>query len=200
MNKEKTEYILRILQRVFEDGYRPARGNESYYKKINNGLYVGNMVNCMGHIFNLRNQQFDDYKIEPYKLFSHGYAHPYFMGFMKGANKHDESAKLMLDFIKEVGLKVEECSPIESIKDFKSWKIALYFSSNDFHYLLEDSPQNWSGKVGNKSIVEHVEGIKLPMQYQNRVDTFPSIYNFYGTYKITNENADENNKYVMDRE
>ncbi len=200
MNQEKTEYILKVLHKVFKDGYRPARGNESYYKKLKNGLYVGNMINCMGHIFNLRNQQFDDYKIEPYKLFSHGYSYPYFTGFMKDAYKYEESAKLMLDFIKEVGLKVEECSPNEIISDFKSWKIALYFSSRDFHYLLEDRHQNWSSKIGNKNLVEQIRGIEPPKEYQNQVDTFPNIYNLYATYKITNKNADENNKYVLDRE
>jgi len=200
MNQERTEYILKILYKIFKDGYRPARSNETYYKKLKNGIYVGNMINCMGHIFNLRNQQFDDYEIEPYKSFSHGYAYPYFTGFMKDAYKFDESAKLMIDFIREVGLKVEECYPNEKITDFKSWKIALYFSSRDFHYLLEDSHQNWSSKIGNKNIVEQISTEEPPKEYQNHVDTFPNLYNLYATYKITNKNADENNKYVLDRE
>lgn len=199
MEQEKTKYILKILNRIYKDGYRPARNKESYNVKLKNGLEAGCMINCMGHVFNLRNKQFDDYKIKPYdatEFFGEYFTEPYFMDFLK-YNNNEKDAQLMLDFIKETGLKVVECAPDEIIKDFKSWKIALYFSKGDFHYLIEDFPGCWSGKVGDTNIVEHFNGLTAPKEYH--CNNANSTYKLYASYKITNENANENNKYVKDR-
>jgi len=200
MNQEKTKYILNILYKIYKDGYRPARKNESYNVKLKNGFYAGSMINCMGHIFNLRNKQFNDYKIEPYNVFDffgEVCTEPYFMDFLKYNNK-EKNAQLMLDFIKETGLKVAECAPDEMITDFKSWKIALYFSKNDFHYLIEDVPGHWSGKDGDTNIVEFLKSEASPKKYCHTKTK--SSYELYCSYKITNKNANENNIYVNDRE
>ena len=189
---DQTEHLLSKLRQVFKDGYRPARGTESYNVKLANDVKAYTMVNCLGHIFNLQNQQFNDYKFKPYKMFG------YFPRL--GLNSNDKAADRMFDFIKETGLQIEECAPDKPIEDFKSWKIALYFEDNkwhrDFHYLLEDAPQRWSSKVGFKPYVEHIYETMPPLMYHNLVDTYPVNYQFYGTYKITNPNADTNNRYL----
>lgn len=199
MEKEETKYIIKKLYKVFKDGYRPARRDESYDVKLKNGLYAGSMINCMGHIFNLRNKQFDDYKIKPCRVYDfkgETYSEPYFTDFIK-YHESKKDAELMLDFIKETGLKVAECAPDEDIRDFKSWKIALYFSRGDFHYLLEDFAGSWSGKDGDSKVVEYFKSKKPPMEYYHAHTQ--SKYKLFNTYKITNDNADENNKYVKDR-
>lgn len=190
------KHLLRKLYKVFKDGYRPARGNEYYNVKLDNGVKAYEQVNCLGHVFNLRNQQFNDYKIKPYKMFG------YFSGLRASRFKEDATEQ-MFDFIKETGLKIEECDPKKTITDFKSWKVALYFHDTpwhkDFHFLLEDAPRNWSSKLGFEPYVEHNYELVPPKIYRNLVDNNPDPYEFYGTYKITNPNADENNRYVKDR-
>lgn len=100
-------------------------------------------------------------------------------------------------------LKIEECDPSKPIKDFKSWKIALYFLNTkydkDFHYLLEESPQNWSSKLGFEPYVEYIHNTTPPLHYKNLVEKDSDAYEFFGAYKITNVNADANNRYVKDR-
>ncbi|MCM1404574.1 MAG: hypothetical protein NC133_03715 [Prevotella sp.] len=190
---EDREHLLRKLYKVFKDGYRPARGNESYGTKLENGMVVSNLVNCLGHVLNLRNQQFDDYQINS-RLFG------YFQGLCLSHNFKEDATKCTFDFIKETGLKVEECAPQRKINDFKSWKIALYLSHKDFHFFLEEAPREWSGKLGFENYVEHNFKLIPPKVYRNTVEIDPESYEFYGTYKITNPNADENNRYVQGRE
>lgn len=200
MNQEKTRYILKVLNKVYKDGYRPSRFNEPYDVKLKNGLDAGCMINCLGHTFNLRNKQFDDYNIKPYKIsnfLGETLPVPYFTEFLKYDN-NQKNADIMIDFIKKTGLKVVKCAPNEIITDFKSWKIALYFSSNDFHYLLEDFSGAWSGKDGNFNIVEHFDGQTPPKEYNN--EHTKSTYKLFDTFKITNPNANRNNKYVRDKD
>lgn len=229
---QEKEYILGKLHQIFKDGYRPMRGDESYNTFLKNGSQVYDLVNCFGHTFNLRNQQFEDYNIKPYRLYGR------FSDYEDSVYFENKTAQSIFDFIKETGLKIEECKPDDKITDFRSWKIALYFYNNwnhkDFHFLLEEKPKKWSSKLGFHPYVEHVnedilphkflikdknsKGIsrkdytkkrhciiehncKLvpPSRYSNMVEEDPYIYEFYGTYKITNINADENNRYVKDR-
>lgn len=197
MEKEQTEYLLRKLNQVFQDGYRPARGKESYFYSLknNNRTLVSDMVNCFGHIFNLRNQQFDDYQIEPPldKWKTH-----YYTGFFNDADTHQKRAALMLDFIRETGLKVTKCDPAEPVTDFKSWKMALYFNDFDFHCLLEDAPHQWSEKMGTTIRVNH-HHFAIPPLLRTTDNCFFGVgYDLYNTYKITNPHADENNRYVKD--
>lgn len=195
MYTESTQHLLRKLNQVFKDGYRPARGNESYNVVLDNGVKAYTMVNCLGHIFNLRNQQLNDYQFTPQRMYG---------AFDNiGYNSNKKAAKRMFDFIAETGLKIEECDPHKIITDFKSWKIALYFEENkvskDFHFMLEEAPQCWSSKIGFGPYTEHIQGTTPPQEYCNQVIAIPSKYEFYGAYKITNPNANESNRYVKDR-
>ena len=151
--KKQTEHVLSKLQQVFHDGYRPARGTEPYDFTLKNECKAYRLVNCFGHMFNLKNQQLNDYQFGPYPIYS---------AFNEIDKDPDNKAsQRMLDFIKEIGLKVEECAPDKLIDDFKSWKIALYFgkynnNQKDFHYLLEEAPGLWSSKIGFEPCLEHI--------------------------------------------
>lgn len=188
------EYLLRKLNQVFKDGYRPARGAESYNVPLKNGLWAYEQVNCLGHIFNLRNQQFNDYQFEPYGMYGN------FPSCSPGVSNRARTGQ-MLDFIKETGLRVNECDPLEPIKDFRSWKIALYYAPDDFHYLLEDAPHHWSSKCGTMNYFEQIDRRQPPYKYRycNLLDPDLKTYYLYNTYKITNPYADESNPYVKDR-
>ena len=195
MYTESTQHLLRKLNQVFKDGYRPARGDESYNVMLDNGVKAYSMVNCLGHIFNLRNQQFNDYQFAPYRMYG-AFDNIVF-------NSHKKASKRMFDFIKAVGLQIEACDPNQPITDFKSWKIALYFENkpdyHDFHYLLEEAPNQWSSKLGFRPHVDHIQAVTPPQMVYNQIITDTTNYELYGTYKITNPNANENNRYVQDR-
>lgn len=197
MEKEQTEYLLRKLNQVFKDGYRPARGKESYGFVLRNGAFAGDMANCFGHIFNLRNQQFDDYQIEP-PLNKWGVR--YYTGFFNNSDTNQARAALMLDFIRATGLQVTESAPAEPITDFKSWKMALYFNNFDFHCFLEDAPHQWSEKNGSNIRVNRYNFATPPRLHKLAIGwAYQLDYDLYNTYKITNPYADENNRYVKDR-
>lgn len=198
MEKAQTQYLLRKLNQVFKDGYRPARGNESYCYRLNNGDYASDMVNCFGHVFNLRNHQFEDYQIVPA---IEKWGHRYFTGFFNHGSTNPERAQLMLDFIQETGLKVTECDPAEPVTQFDSWKMALYFGEEDFHCFLEDTPHQWSEKLGFNTRVNHHKFAIPPRLYNIPISCSSGLdYDLYHTYKITNPYASESNPYVKDRE
>lgn len=195
MNQDsQTRHLLSKLQQVFRDGYRPARGDESYQVKLKHQYYAYDRVNCFGHIFNLRNQQFNDYQIKPYELYGNFFD-----------NNRSDLTQNLFDFVRATGLTVEPCAPGRTITDFQSWKIALYLDfntfDNDFHFLLEDAPHKWSSKIGFSPYVEHLKFNLPPKEYRQTSMPNPRSrkYQFYGTYKITNPNADLNNPYVQDR-
>ena len=191
-DQRDTERLLTRLRKVFKDGYRPARGPQTYSTVIDHYTEAFNVVNCLGHALNLTNEQLSDYHIIPYKMFGR------FPEIAKDSNR--VASGRLLDFIKAIGLKIEPCDPNKPINDFKSWKVALYFENNcwwhkDFHFLLEEAPYVWSSKIGFTSYMENLYTKQLPYFYENATrDGY--IYDFYETYKITNPNADENNPYI----
>ena len=192
--EKRTEKLLTTLQAVFRDGYRPARGAEPYNVTLNNGVRLYSMVNCFGHIFNLRNAQFNDYHFDSFPMYGN------FPGMFY--DPQDKALGRMMDFVRATGLQIEECDPKQPIEDFKSWKVALYFEDHphkrDFHYLLEEQPCLWSSKIGFEPCVEHIMRNQPPKSYRNIVDSDAALYDFYGTYKITNPHADAQNRYLKD--
>lgn len=191
---EQTQHLLSKLRDVFRDGYRPARGIEPYNVRLKNGELTYRIVNCLGHVFNLRNRQFNDYQIQAYDLYRN-------FPNIDHAPIHTVSRNL-LDFIRETGLQVEACDPSARIDEFKSWKMALYFdntvpTNRDFHFLLAEKPNVWSSKIGFTQHVERIYQDTPPQNYQQRaVFNRPMNYELYGTYKITNPNANPKNPYV----
>ena len=194
-NEQKTKRLLTKLRAVFKDGYRPARGFEPYNEQLKMGLQISDFVNCFGHTLNLRNAQLYAYQILPDLLYSN------FPSIDRVSN--GEAAHYFLDFLREIGLKVQPCDPGEPINDFKSWKIAMYYDNGvlngrDFHFLLHESPQLWSSKVGFTPYVEHIVSTTPPTEYHpESVPESPIFYELHDTYKITNPNADPNNRYVQ---
>lgn len=190
--EKRTEHLLSKLQQVFRDGYRPARGTQSYNIMLKNKAKIYAMVNCFGHIFNLQNQQFNDYHFDAFPLFGN------FSGM--GYEPQDKAAKRLLEFIRAAGLKVEACDPTKTVEDFKSWKIAIYFEKNphkrDFHLLLEEQPNLWSSKIGFEPCVEHIFSKEPPELYYNLVDDDPVVYELFEVDKVTNPFADANCKYL----
>lgn len=191
--EKRTELLLRRLQQVFHDGYRPARGTQSYNVKLKNKTKAYAMVNCYGHAcFNLQNEQLNDYNFETMPLFGN------FSGMFY--DTQSQATARMLDFIRATGLRVEECDPDKPIEEFKSWKVGIYFEKHeykrDFHLLLEEQPHLWSSKIGFEPCLEHIYCKKPPYTYFNMVVDDPVVYEFHGAYKITNPNADANNRYL----
>ncbi len=126
---------------------------------------------------------------------------PYFTGFMQAdqADEFIKPADKMLHFIRRTGLKVTPCAPAEPVTDFKSWKIALYFAPGDFHYLLEEAPAQWSGKLGFGTTVEHFAGALPPLKYHDAQAPRAPYFDLCGTYVVTNPHARASNPYVRDR-
>ena len=159
MNRETSEYLIKKLYKIFKDGYRPARGGEPYdffYKETAIGLYT----NCLGHaMFNLTNAQFADYDIRPPRYITENY----YCGFIDSIDDLDydyNADKYLLDvekifgeietFVRETGLKIEECSETFAPEDFNSWKVACYLSEGlaDYHFMLQEQNGVWSSKNG----------------------------------------------------
>ncbi len=192
IHEERVQHIISKLYQIFQDGYRPARGFEPYNFQLDNKRKVSKLVNCFGHVLNLRNAQFNDYKIGPYQIYG------YFPNICSDTDQ--QAAQRMFDFLKEIGLKIEECAPDKTIEDFRSWKIALYFENTnrlhkDFHFILEESPDLWSSKLGFSPNIEHLREKNPPEVYQNLL-TDEFNYERYGAFIITNPKADENNPYI----
>ena len=191
VDNEKKAKLLSHLQDVFRDGYRPARGDESYSVYVGNYVKAFQMVNCLGHVFNLTNKQLEDYDIIPCRLYS------YFPGIKEQPQAKREQR--LLDFIQATGLQVQDCAPDKNIKDFNTWKIAMYFENNpyskDFHFLLEEAPGFWSSKIGYSSYLEHIYTKEPPVKYAPMADNRYQ-YEYRGTYQITNPYASPNNKYL----
>lgn len=188
------EHAVKKLHKVFiEDHYRKARNpKESYDVPLKNGAYAYSIVNCLGHVLNLQNKQFDDYNFKPYPLF----------GSFPGLSRKplESAAEDIFYFFKQIGLKIEEYDPTQINEDFCSWIAALYFEDNqehhDFHFILQEYHGLWSSKIGFEPCKEHLCTIVPPERYRNLVDNDAAIYNLFKVIKITNPKADENCRYL----
>ena len=193
------DYIIEKLWQVFKDGYVPSRGKESYdYELSNKSGNIYNFTNCLSHAcFNLTNKMFDAYNINPPKFHDCSY----FGLMMHPGDTDGKIAQRILYFIRETGLKVEDCDPNIPVRDFNSWKMALYTANDDYHLLLEEPARRtarffrshrriWTSKAGYwGDFCKELEG-ELPTVMRS------GRYYLYNTYKITNENADEDNPFV----
>ena len=186
---------LETYRQMIEDGHLvgSTRGTESYSLKLSNGKRVYQVINCLGHALNFRNQQIIDYGLSDYRTFG------FFPDLIHKTNQ--QQMQDVFDFFREIGLKVEECDQTQSITDYRSSKIACYTSDiderhSDLHFFLEEAPHIWSGKIGFGPYIEFFRTDKLPIRYQNPTAKSKIIYDYVGTYRITNPKADMNNVYV----
>ena len=100
----------------------------------------------------------------------------------------------IMDFVKETGLKVEECSPKANNCDFKSWKVALYLCNRDYHMFIEDFADYWTAKRGFTPSTDKINFLTPIFTRGNDKDN--PVYEYFGTYKLTNPRADENNEFL----
>ncbi len=181
ITEEKT---LSKLYRVFKDGYRPSRLKQSYKTWIegnDEGMCPREVFNCLGHaFFNPTNEVLKAYGFNKEDdIF--GTFNPY-----KGpAATFSE----ILHFVRDTGLKVEECGRKKTITTFGSWKVDAYFrplfTNPDYHFMLQESKGIYSHKQGFDGDVSIL--CSAPTEYRD--------YQYCATYLITNTHADENNKY-----
>lgn len=181
----KNEGTIKKLYKVFKDGYRPSRLKQTYcmWIKTNNreGFNPIDICNCVAHaFFNPTNEILKNYGFDSQD--------DIFGTF--GANQGSAAVfSEILHFVKDVGLKVEECARDTTISNFKSWKVDAYFryiSTNpDYHFMLQESRGIYSHKWGFSGDVSVL--CEAPEHYRN--------YDYCATYLITNIHADENNAY-----
>lgn len=182
---ENEEQTLSKLYKVFKDGYRPSRLKQSYCRtiKMNDGSIIKplKILNCVAHaFFNPTNQVLRDYG------FSHEDA--VFGNFNPFKGPFSTFSEI-LHFVKDAGLKVEECSRKKQINQFGSWKVDAYFrmlfTNPDYHFMLQESRGIYSHKQGFDGDVAIL--CSAPKEYNN--------YQYCTSFLITNIHADENNKY-----
>lgn len=190
--EEQSHYVIQTLYHlIHKEGHIPSRDIfEPYQTQLNNQVQAFTLVNCLGHALNLSNQELNDFLIKPYRIYGH------FPQIRKACKA--VGAQQTFDFLNEIGLKVEPCAPDEKIKNSKSWKIAFYHDkiTKDWHYFLEEMPNCWTCKMGFSPSVQLVIGEFPGETFQGITDPMQNNYEFYGTYKITNPNANGNYCYA----
>ncbi len=184
---EKKEPVIKKIGKLFELGYVPSRGDETYYFKTKNSILTGHIFNCFAHAcFNLTNQQIDDLNFYEDEIFD---LQGYNRGNLSQLQK-SEVAQHFTGLIKSAGLIVEPCLE-ETVLNGNQWKIALYFDEikfgknsqlRDFHFLLQEKDGSWSGKAGYTPRVKKVDSLPKELDY---------YYSFYECYSITNPFAKE---------
>ncbi len=183
---------LEKLYMVFKGGYRPSRLLQSYYDVTVDQKFadVSQITNCLAHaFFNLTNDILLDY------------------GFTKEDKETfrnwqgDESTIFddVVHFVRDTGLKVEECSKTIILKDPKSWLVHAYFrpedepwAKKDFHFVLDESPAGksvpfYTHRLGFRNEVMAFQGVPEKIFFG---------YTYHATYTVTNPNADFSNKYT----
>ena len=184
MDKELRDIQQKLNKIFIKDGYIPAREDGGYTEVLSNGIQARQLVNCMGHsCFNLTNRQLEDYDI--------GFARDkefYFGKMLDNKRSQLQCADHIRSFIKSVGLKVHDCEPEYELKDWRSWKVALYFYGlEDYHFLLHERDGSWSSKAGDSPTLHY---------YSEAPETYDNCYELFDCFSITNPKADINNKYV----
>ena len=178
--------IIKRIGKIFELGYVPSRGDETYYFKTQNSIMTGHIFNCFAHAcFNLTNEQIDELNLYEDEIF-------HMQGYNRdilGTLEKKEVAEHFFGLIKDAGLIVEPCLE-ETILNNNQWKIALYFDEiefgkdrrlRDFHFLLQEKDGTWSGKAGYTPRVKTVETLPEELDF---------YYKFYECYSITNPYAE----------
>lgn len=173
MNKE--ERTILKLYKLVRLGYVPSRGLEHYSKS------TARLVNCFEHAFyGLTNAQIKivGLDLEDKETF----------GNIFSTNPMQDNIQKIFYFIRETGLKIEECDYSAVVKKPES-KVALYFQKNlfreDFHFYREEKSRFgktfWTGKAGFSSVVQKERDLEMHM----------NGYSYRGCYKISNPNIDK---------
>ncbi len=165
------------IHALVKNGFLPNRGKEPY-----SGPAIM-LANCFEHAcFNFTNQQLvENVSDEGSYLFGEISPFPTNTFF-------NQISKVIVD----VGLTFKPCE-INDILERNEWKVAIYFSNFDFHFLKQEEDKSWSGKNGWVGSLELYED--LPNQiFRYNAPKGDSSYKLFGLYSLKNPNAKEDNE------
>ena len=170
----KKRVILK-LKEIVASGYLPSRGLEPYQGMTRYHQKIDQLANCFEHaIFNLTNEQFDDYEFleregDVFGSLSSNILVPKIVTEAEAC-----------EFVRKTGLKMDECELNPKLKE-NQWLVAMYFEEDpiigrDFHFIRKEKNGLWTGKRGYTDKIQ-------------KFDEMPyNIYEleFYKTFKVTN--------------
>lgn len=193
-----TKPVIKVLNRIYKNGYVASRGLESYIFNIQEDTMAYQYVNCFGHAcFNLKNQHFIENNLTPadtncfggliecHELSAAAYSKlctRYILN--RSCDKPEEVTERLFDTVTSAGLVVDKCLEKSILKN-NQWKIALYFRQTvnnleDYHFLLQEKDGKWSSKMGHSK--------KLDL-FEQPEETIYHGYKIHGIYSITNPYA-----------
>lgn len=181
-NKEERDRqrgFVKEIKKVFSRSQIPSRGSQKYN-------FVNTFkVNCLEHaFFNFTNKEIRKISREfSHELFEFLWIFEALQTYMfystptQVYNKiHDE----LIDKIKSVGLKIEDCLINEELKD-NQWKVAFYFNpeagEEDFHFMRQEKDGTWSSKAGKYMKVQ---------KFDEPPELFRENYQLVKFFKVTN--------------
>ncbi len=190
-----TKPVIKVLKKIYKDGYVASRGLESYIFKIQEDAMAYKYVNCFGHAcFNLKNQHFIENNLTPAdtncfggliecnELSATEYSKLCTQYILNSAyDKPEEVTSRLFETVTSAGLVVDKCLEKSILKN-NQWKVALYFLKSpnhliDYHFLLQEKDGRWSSKMGHSQNLEVLENLE---------ETIYHGYKIYGIYSITN--------------
>lgn len=140
MIDEKVKKIedVKILKKILKTKHYPPYSPlfESDLEKVS-GKY-----NCYAHIWGFDKseiEQFPDYEV---------FDIPGFSGFeFEYPENEEELVRRVFQDMKLLGVDIKVSSINEPLKK-DEWKIAIYYSNYDFHFMRQDRDGTWSHKLG----------------------------------------------------
>lgn len=188
---DKVATVLK-LRKIFNMGYIPSRGNQSYsFVCKNDQATFAQHVNCLAHaLFNLTNQQIEDehFNYNDRLSFSCCFYTPR-ENYVKQAEQN------IITFVETSGLKMRPLNTYELLSEHpellqeNQWIVAMYYiakqNKQDIHFFLREKDGRWSGKLGFRDEITYFDELPAPY-YSTNKDR--DVYFFYNTYLITNPN------------
>ena len=146
---------------IFENGYSACRKDEIYTPE------TVLKANCICHsLANPTNSLIEKFDLIEQKLIFNEYFAKH--GLIK-------TAELL-------GLKAKVCNKSATADQF-SWKIGYYYSTSNYHFIKQESPNLFSHKMGWEKNLEYM--LALPEKIIGR----KNVYKLYNTFLITNPNG-----------
>lgn len=173
MIEQNTARTAGKLRSIYSNGFVPRRGLNPYF-------LAGELANPFEHAcFNLSDLQLiiNDFDIDDADVFSQ---------FYQGEEGKISARDRMMDFIKEVGLKVRQ-SALDKPVLKNQWKVALYFNDSldinkkNFQMLRLEVEGVWTGKPdwGEKIVA-----------YKNAPEVMNDEYRLFDVFDIKNPSSE----------
>lgn len=145
--------LLRIYREFLKDYIRICKSDPSYDKDSKWILYREG--NCYSLIISTPEVFISNYRCKSGYDFSHD------VGFVSGHNYSDyvsdciDNLKYDLDYLDYLEIDYYD-SDIDSSNKHNGYKIALYKSIDDFHFIRQNNDGSWSHKKGYDQIIERI--------------------------------------------